>query len=213
VCFVLATLLFPSRDAWAFEGFMRWLERLSGPGPFSGPVFGVPIPCDYLRPDGFIFKDCPWSLPQLDTKLTVEIGRLRGTSDLDYGGAQLTDDERRVIMWTFHALYEIRLHPSFDVGVGAGLLRFKGDPSLFDGFWRVAFEPVRATARPLLWFGDGTGSPWKRVLKVRLGTLWIPEGFTERDFGAVGPWRSEDLEIPVSLSIGLDFGELLWGTR
>ena len=166
----VAVLLMPSRAA-AEGGLWEFLEKLSGPGPFYGIVFDVPIVCR-LRPKvagspdrATAYFDQCWNsrLLREDLRSQATKGGFQWRRHFSFGAniAKFGTDKNNLsyaqpeqavgVRWlkfggrvTWHSEF-IDLHASID-----GNRLTSKQPSLndFDAVWFMTFEPVGVTFKP-----------------------------------------------------------------
>src|SRR5882672_10009357 len=136
--------LWPS-GAYAASGFWAWLEELSGPGPFHGWVLAAPVLC--TNDDVLVSCQARSESHRPKRLLVVSIGGLGSGDNLRFKDEANTPDRREVNVLQVSGTYMFRLHPTVDVGFGAGALRFSGHG--FDPLWRFTLIPASVSARPL----------------------------------------------------------------
>jgi hypothetical protein len=131
---VLAALFVPATAS--ADGFIRWLGRLSGPGPFFG--FGCELPVARFPTDGE-----PQAAVQQDTsgiadsacrrsrpdrrELVVSVnlmGAIAKDNPIDY--PEGSDESRGVALVKAGVAVDWTVHDALDVGVGSGLVYFAG---------------------------------------------------------------------------------------
>lgn len=170
--------MYPAR-AYALEGWWDWLDALSGPGPYWGFGVGHTFCVPGLAPDG---QSC-WKETRKDRfeqRLEARVSWLIW----DPGGRFPDDpnDLGSANVWALEGFYLFRLGGRFqvDVGPGIGLLRFFGKNSSgeqpFDAIYRFTISPVSFSFAPFA----PKGGDWFRL---RLDSLYVPQGFDGRDFG------------------------------
>ena len=167
----------------AAASFLSWLEELSGPGPFTGPVFSVPLKCVQAQPGPK--PRCDPDGPQPTATITVKYGHFYSNRNRprfkDLNDAQ--DDNRGVVrLDPVSAIYLVRLNRSLEVGAGAGVMRLSGDH--FRTFHRLVLTPLTASVTPLTLVCPQPG--WLkrvgRVLRIDVDAMLVPEGFRGTDF-------------------------------
>jgi hypothetical protein len=196
---VLLGLILPPRPASA-AGFIEWLERLSGPGPFIGGGVSVQFVCL-----GFKGRDTERSLfvspycREIDREshpifLGVDAAWLTGENNLEYDQL-LPEGARNVRMFKMGVTGDYGITRSFDIGVGLGFMRLTGMPA--DTFTRFTIQPVRVTWKPLTMRSspDRDEVVKKEWLQIRYVATVIPGGFDDGDFGA----------RPGSFDVGTEF--------
>jgi hypothetical protein len=200
------------------QGFLRWLGRLSGPGPFWGLGADIALKClgvdepdeapgtpEKVRPrvlTGFRFS-CPDARLH-DRHATVYLvvgGAIAENNPLNYGDAGVQTESTAVRMLKVGASIDWTVHKIVDVGTGAGMVYFAGPR--FDNFSLGYVQPVRFTFRPLLISEAAKDHHGWLLLsanwQILLGTI---DG---ADFGAPSdPFRSrneQDVEVGVSIDV------------
>jgi hypothetical protein len=226
--------LVPVRPAEAQAGFIRWLERLSGPGPFVGGGVEVYALCYGVRKDQPVdpdasgdraaswFFDANCGRAARDRR-RVTIGaqwaRLAGNNTLQYDAsvpAALTD---RVSATLFLATADVGVVRPLDVGASAGFIRFAGAPP--GAFTRPAIEPLRLTWKPLAMRPVGRGpngtipadaaaALYRREwLQIRLVVTLLPGGFDAEDFGAIPGTFHSGTEVQSNVYVIVNLANLL----
>ncbi len=191
--------LMPAREAAAQRGSKGWLEKLSGPGPFSGWDFASP-PIFCFGTDG-------------SSRWFFEYGRGRQPIcvDVEYGFFDNEEDdvfgEVNVKTFSVGAFYEF--HRAVSLGGSIGFIRFSGDR--FEAFSRTTIIPVRVIFKPL-----ELGRPrernrekWRSLLRLDFKEYYVPSRFTGADFGVPLAPLNEEREYLAYWSIGVDFSEYL----
>jgi hypothetical protein len=200
---------------------IRWIDKLSGPGPFIGfqvegrvvcwgapesdeEMVGVKLPC--------LIKRGPKDTPRR-TSLNVEAGVFWARdNELPYN-RDLDEDERRVMLTPLQVTFYWQPLRGLELGHGAGLFFFYSKRDLFDRFTRFALEPLRVDIRP---FDLAMRDPARRdklsarllrMITLRQSIVILPKGVTAADFGALGSFRTSR-EILPSYSLLLDIEPL-----
>lgn len=204
------------------QGMLRWLGRLSGPGPFWGLGAEVKLKCigvDGKEPNKLdsqavesqseglrgIRYPCPdATYNPLDRHATVYLnisGSIAENNPMDYQDVGRQEESTAVRMLKIGTSIDWTVHRTLDIGTGAGVAYFAGPR--FDNFTRAYVQPVRLTIRPLM-VGKGSRDRWGWLLvsanwHILLGTIDGP------DFGApADPYRAhneQDMELGVSVDI------------
>jgi hypothetical protein len=200
------------------QGFLRWLGRLSGPGPFWGLGADIALKClgvdetdeapgtpEEVRPrvlTGFRFS-CPDARLN-DRHATVYLvvgGAIAENNPLNYGDAGAQTESTAVRMLKVGASIDWTVHKMVDVGTGAGMVYFAGPR--FDNFSLGYVQPVRFTFRPLL-ISEAAKDHHGWLL---LSANWqiLLGAIDGADFGAPSdPFRSrneQDVEVGVSIDV------------
>jgi len=207
-------VLLGSTDAAEAAG-KGWLEKLSGPGPFSGREWPtVPLWC-------FRSDDASHGAPYFcQNYQTLERGVIVSfTFSENYKSQRnpLPYDPENTANKTVHlssyvVSLDLRLHAGLDVGMGLGVSHFSGDA--FQSFDRFSFDPLRVVFRPVaLLFPKGYVGSGKvkfsvrDLVQVKLRAALFPQGFDANDFGATGDFDEPD-ELLFGCSVG--FGVVVW---
>jgi hypothetical protein len=163
----------------------RFLENLSGPGPFMAVTGGIPIACGEGDRVGTITRTRSWCWDDAAPGLRqiISLRPTVGWTIDDRPRLSDTPQDRRDVWFVgADAVGYFRLHPMLDVGAGGGITRFAGEG--FEAFWRPTFIPVSVTVAPFAGNGPaGSLSPARRFLKLRFEGAYFPIGFTGADFG------------------------------
>jgi hypothetical protein len=223
-CGVVALLgLSAAPEVHAQRGIWGWLERLSGPGPFTVLGAEVEVACfgrwiqtvdgKTMSTEEGVFGTptlkWPFGCYDLDrskprASLVVGVARLStDTNPLQYDDATAARPGR-VKGLVLMPAFEIGLHRAVDVGLAVGLVRFSGDR--FDSFTRVVYEPVRLTVKPI---AAVRKERWAEVLQFHLRAAVIGD-LDARDFGAVPGTFREERELLWSPSVVVDLGALFF---
>ena len=178
------------QPAYADLGFFRWIDRLSGPGPFSGLFADVNFLCIARRPAtatdpakvvAEVDLDCHANREHRLLLVGVQVAALSGTNNLVYAPPQ-DQNPPDVRAYPVLGTMTYSLHPALDVGGGIGFVRFSGRGF---GFSRFALEP-QVTLKPLVLFARSKPSPrLLEVLHLRFNVTGILGGIEAEDFGAV----------------------------
>lgn len=190
---VLLAVLVPARAVSA-AGFLEWLERLSGPGPFKGLGIELTFVCygaPTAEPGEASIENVRWSTDvdcrRIDrdrprVSAGVRAALLTGDNNLEYE-SPLPPGGETVQLFSFMGTADYSLSRTFDIGAGAGFMRFTGAPA--GPFAKVALQAVRFTWRPLTMGVEGRRESYKREwLQIRYIATLVPGGFDAADFGA-----------------------------
>jgi len=210
VLLLLLALLCPAPVAASVGGeFIRWLDSLSGPGPFNGIGFDVLFVCygtsrssnrDTAEP--FIDAGC---LDARRTNKRIGVGFQAAKlwserNDLPYDPARSPGPQ--VHAYPLMIVADYGLNKGIDVGAGVGVVKFSGDGF---GFTRFILEPHLSVRPFALLSKDSDPPPLAEVLEIKVFATGIPGTIDAADFGATGPWRSTG-EFEKGFSIGFNFG-------
>jgi hypothetical protein len=222
----LACGLVPA-PASAQAGFIRWLEKLSGPGPFVGgglEIYGLCYGAEKAsisapEPPGteprrwFFDVNCARAARDRQ-RLTigVQFAKMVGNNNLQYDESVPENFRDTVGATAFLGSADLTVARPLDLGVGLGFLHFTGTAP--GSFTRVAIEPIRVTWKPLAMrpsaSEDGLRGLYRREwLQLRLVMTVIPGGFDAEDFGAIpGSYRS-GTEIQANMYVIVNAANLL----
>ncbi len=230
ICACLLSAIATPAYAWFGDG---WIEKLSGPGPFSGFTADLRILCIALpsarvaNPMGpgehlrweinerasvsglgchYLKRDAP------RLEVGVQYSRYSAGGDanlLDYSHRpDMAGRDRGVRMGLWMATVDIRVNHMVDVGTAFGRARFGSPDGVFHDFGRWEFDPFRVSLRPLSAVSDAR---WAEMLNLRMEGRWFIGGFDGDDFGARPGTFSERGELVLGWSIVADLGPLFWG--
>jgi len=233
---VLAMLLWAGVNEAGAQGvgWRGWLDRLSGPGEFSGgelsiQVFcgGVPKP-DKEQPKDSALPDRKWGgvdvacNGKLDSAMVkgqrkdlwrVAVGFEFGQSSSAYNPLEYEGrgpgDGPVVTLRTLVSAVDFAPNAWLEVGAGGGVGQFS--TAGFGTTWKPLVQPLRISVRPvaLLVRGRNQRPLGVGILQLKFALTSFPGGFDAADFGAVpGSWQV-GTEVLKSFTIVLDFGELL----
>jgi hypothetical protein len=202
--------------AHAALGWWGWLEELSGPGFFDGPMGSIEVKCWQGRDR----RECrPFSRQdpnkqrneRFDRYLQITFGGLTSRSrprfkDLVALGRDTPDNHLPVRVFPLSVEYMFRPHPSIDIGPGAGVLLLTG--THVDAHARLVLIPVTACWKFLLTADSPAPSKLRRAIGLSFQTVYITKGFSGRDFGdGVTTFRSKP-ELRALAGISIDITEL-----
>jgi len=199
-------------------GWIEWLEKMSGPGPFWGAGGYVRFYCIDKDNRGAAFcwrnpAKYPNARPR-DERHIFEFGAgYFKTFDGKARFLDTPDDTRTIHVLRIEPRYYYRVHQAFDVGVGVGLRRYSGEETGdFAPFTRWSVTPASLVFVPgALGTGD-TDSPWRRLVKLHLEESWIGGISAARDFKGVSKYET-DGELLSSVSIEFDVLVFLKGYK
>jgi hypothetical protein len=207
----------------ASANILRWIDELSGPGPFKGwviegrvvcwgappkPEPGAPKPTEAEEPVAGIGGKLPCLVRRIPENsrrrysLNVEAGKLWAKDNhLEYN-RELTEDERRVKLTPVQVTFYWQPLRGLELGHGAGVFFFYGNDGLFERFTRFVIEPLRVDLRPFdlairdPQSRDRLSSKLLRMITLRQSVVLLPKGFTAADFNATGSFRTEREVLP-----------------
>jgi hypothetical protein len=185
-------------------GFWRWWDSLSGPGPFYGWDYELPLYTWHIEKDPGSTTDVVLFDP---SGLEYDPSRWHATFGFEVA-----------VMWTDRSdltystgvmppkVYAFPVIGTVDVGkrgvlggVGIGSLRLSGPDT---GKWYGIFEP-RLTIRPFVLAAGRSRQNWHEVLQARFYLSHIG-GIVPSDFGAIGDTKGDSEWVPgVALSINV----------
>ena len=201
----------------AHADFLDWIDELSGPGPFWGPAVDARIYCfgiDKSTPNATLGADAD------DVNKVCLVNRVGKSSasnkravvaiDMTAGIAWSTDNHLQYadgtkkgvnLAWFEPAIWVLPI-PQVAVGSGFGLDRFfSREDNVFDAFNRGYIRP-QVEISPFDFPKTHVSS--LRRLTLRFSAQIIPHGFEAKDFGAIGPFKT-DHEVLKSFAIVYDF--------
>ena len=192
---LLLMMLVPARDA-AAAGFLEWLERLSGPGPFKGLGIDLNFLCYGARtgvpgdpaaagvtPRWQADLDCR-RIDRAQPRISagVRAALLTGDNNLEYV-TPLPRGGETVQVFSLMGTADYGISRTFDIGAGAGFMRFTGAPA--GPFARFSLQLVRFTWKPLTMGERSAAESYRREwLQIRYIATLVPGGFDAADFGA-----------------------------
>jgi hypothetical protein len=225
----LACGLVPARPAEAQAGFIRWLEKLSGPGPFYGAGFDLYGFCYGVKKETSLTPDFTedalttqqrrWFFDvncgkanRTSKRLTVgvQFSKLWGDNNLQYDPAVPEDQRDTVAATIFLGSADFGVDRALDIGAGLGFIHFTNTPAA--GFSRVLVEPLRVTWKPLTMRRAAASADnlYRREwLQFRLVMTVLPGGFDAEDFGAIPGSYSSGTEVQANLYIIVNATNLL----
>jgi hypothetical protein len=198
VLLFLCACLLIANAAGAQDGWMEWIEKMSGPS-LQGSVVDIHAFC---ADRSFNIKAChPWDPGPVAFKLddTKQIIDIRFGVYWNYGKTLIGSFQDQDSHHAFKAMGLYRYQPSgyVSVAVGAGYMKFYG----FDRqFGRPVFTAASVTVNPF----SGAASRIGRMLFFRYERTYYGKGLTDTEstpttaFAAVSEWRN-------SVGFGFDF--------
>ena len=223
----LACGLVPAKPADAQAGFIRWLEKLSGPGPFVGAGLEIYGLCYGVEKPSAIAQDNSGEQPRTffwdvncgkaardRQRLTVgvQFSKMWGDNNLQYDEAAVPANLRDTVGATvFLGSADLGVTRALDIGAGVGFIHFTGTPP--GSFTRPMLEPLRVTWKPLAsrpTAGASSEQLYKREwLQLRLVMTVIPKGFDAEDFGAIPGSYKSGTEVQANMYIIVNTANLL----
>jgi hypothetical protein len=219
---LLATvaLLLPG-SAWAGTSPWGWLDKLSGPGPFTanGRLFvPVPITTTKSRDKIVTFGE---GLDDRRVYVVFETARFTGETNPNFAGA--------VNITTLHGV--VFVHPggwrkpksplsAFDFGAGLGLYRFSGAGVISDGAADGAFSrgaiPLRLRLTPSELAAGRLSPKWRNGLAVfsyMIGWDLLPGTFSGHQFvlTSKGAGYHSSGNAPFTCGLIIDITPVLFG--
>jgi hypothetical protein len=175
---ILAAVLMLCPTAAQAQIWWDFVESLSGPGPFKGGGPYWRIACAGAERwrqewdvDWTCFNDADPKIKQV-----VEVRSLFTWTVKDRPVLVVEPDRKFGIrLIKIDGVAAFRVAPFLDVGAGGGFMRFNG-LHLEDPVWRSTIIPFSATYVPLATFTST--NPWRRLIRIRMETTYIPFGFT-----------------------------------
>ena len=216
------------------EAQWRWLDKLSGPGPFVGVQGEIKLFCSYepgeqdqgeprnlalLIP--ILSSPCvfPTKGERLPEKRNWAVGVATGlaasfANDLSYEGNPSTS-ERVVINVPLELFADVALRPlnkglsRLELGGFVGThLFFGASPLPFVDGTDVIPSTQKAVVGVRLSLRTFTLYGQKRTIgsvKVRSGVMFYPDGFTAEDFGAQPGWSERGRDPVFFITVAFDF--------
>jgi hypothetical protein len=206
---ILAVLLLglTTIPAAAQEWGRGWLERLSGPGPFSGKDYGFSVGCFTERgtDQGFSFFRSPESSTVLSCiDLTFSDYANEESSRSQQGLVTLARAEA-LFMW----LPPLQARGGVEVGAGLGTMTFRGDGFDFGRF----YVPVRLVVKPFRFFiRDNRHRKETGILQLVYSVLIVPDALRQENFNIPGLSFEPDHVLYPGAKIGIvvDFSSYLF---
>lgn len=229
---VLGLLLLPARPASAQAGFVRWLEKLSGPGPFVGAgieIYGLcygaekalatdPETVERSSATARWFFDPNCGRAARDQRrltVGVQLSRLVGDNGLQYDDSVPVKLHDTVGASIFMGTADVGVHRSLDVGSALGFVHFTGAPP--GAFSRLMIEPIRVTWKPLAMkpvpanasAAEARAAYRREWLQIRVVMTVLPGGFDAEDFGAIPGSYKSGTEVQGNLYVMANVANLL----
>jgi hypothetical protein len=189
------------------QGWWRWIEQLSGPGPLKGPEFEVGLYCFSGSGSPALASQGPFcdTDPEHDVKAAVrlDVAWLWGKNNLRYPAGVTVPENVRAFSWL--AAVDVAAQPWLEIGAGLGSIRFSNTPA--DSFSKPAIEPIRVIWKPLAM--KSGAADWLEAFQIRYRGIVLPSGFTAEDFGAVPGTFDAGAEFINSVSFVVNLANLL----
>lgn len=211
IVLVVLAACWPS-TAHAGWAWLSWLEELSGPGPFHGVMFTSAVAC---APANGPLDFCSVGSEQMVHTIVIRAGRLTSGKnaqrfrDLPASDPGNTDP---VYVVPISVLYLHRVHRSFEIGGGAGVMRTSGDG--FDAFWKFSLTPAAVAFTPgALKKWTGKWAPrFAHAVRLEFDTSYFPQGFDGSDFNNSRTTFKSKPEVLTRAGLVIDVGALVgWG--
>ncbi|HUF46597.1 MAG TPA: hypothetical protein VMM93_02215 [Vicinamibacterales bacterium] len=195
------------------QSFWRWLESLSGPGPFKS-VFGIefapvcfgdnPTDPDNRWLDLFCTQN---RLREPRVSFVFDVAWGSGTNNLTYAPGATPNGVADTGVFLFSGGPMWHLHDrAVDVGAVVGVARFSNLP-VVGAVSKSTIEP-RLVFRPLVLM-RGADRYRMSFLEIRYSPIIVFSGFTLADFGAVGGDLTGDPETIHSVQILVNIAPLI----
>jgi hypothetical protein len=182
---VAAFVLFPSL---AHAGWLDWINRLSGPGPFVGVGEDFDVLC--IDANGNLVPGCfgvvlfrPTGPGVTAIEQLPHVISVRAEKYWSVGSERFTDlegtpfsDTRGVSLTRFVGLYQRRVSSALQFGPGMGFVRVSGDG--FNTVNRAVLVPASVTWGPFDHSSSKLAKPWRVVVDASV----ILKGFKGSDF-------------------------------
>jgi hypothetical protein len=212
----LAMVVLSARPASAQWEWFKWIQELSGPGPFELSGVSVTFGCTGSNPNRVLTEGPPvyrvlfcdrnpdsWRTVKRFWGVTVATGD--GKNNLVFPAG--IDSLERVSASVYLVRGMARVHPAVDVGSASGFMRFTARPGITVSKFVidpvVAFRPF-AAGMTRTSTHDAALDFFARSVELNAGVFIFPQGFRVTDFGATGgPDLTGDPEI--SFHVGLKF--------
>ena len=217
---MLVVVVFQAAPAQA--QFWRWIDEMSGPGPFQGPGFEWKLVCFGDQPDsparggrgealGILGPGClTRPVPPRARRgwVNVEFDLLKADKNpLQYANREQDRDVALTLLepsvWWSPAIW-------VDTGVGLGVAWFSGPG--FPTFHRAFFEPIRVNLKLLTLIGRARSEnppEWLDFFSIRASAVVLPRSFRAEDFGAIPGTFQTSREVLQSYAVAVDFEPLI----
>lgn len=209
VLFLVCVCLACARTAHAQDGWLEWIEKMSGPGPFWGAGGYVRVGCwnDKNQYAWFCWRS-PDRYPDARPKderhiLALGIGYF-WSFDNEPRFSDTPNDTAPIQILRFEPRYYYRFHQALDAGVGVSLRRYSGQGSGdFAPFVQWGVTPASIVFTPLALGTKDTDNPWRRLVKVHLDETWISGIAAKDDFKSPSTYETHG-EFQGSFAIEFD---------
>lgn len=223
-----ALSLASARPASAQAGFIRWLEKLSGPGPFVGgglELYGLCYggeKASVLDADASATGKSKWfwdsncgraARDRQRLTVGVQLSKMLGDNGLQYDESVPADRHDTVGASLFLGTADLGVTRALDIGAAVGFIHFTGAPP--GAFTRPAIEPLRVTWKPLAMKplaagADSARQQYRREwLQLRIVIDVLPGGFDAEDFGAIPGTFKTGTEVQGNLYVIVNVANLL----
>jgi hypothetical protein len=190
-------------------GWIEWLEKMSGPGPFWGAGAYVRFYCiDKDHRAAAFCRRSPDRYPDARPGDERHLFEFRVGNDKSFDGKprffDTPDDTRTIHILRIDARYYYRFHDALDVGFGFGLRRYSGEDSGdFSPFTRWSVTPAAIVFVPGALGSGASRNPWRRFVKLQLEESLIGGISAARDFKSASRYET-DGELLSGVSIEFD---------
>jgi hypothetical protein len=206
------------------EGDARWIDRLSGPGPFWAFGVNLVVACaveaesqPQEKPPSVVARYERRSMNECSKRTRSEIRgtiEMRGRYLRTLSGPRFTDaradepaDERGINGLMLELIAKARLHPAMDVGAGFGYIGLWGEG--FKSVHRFTGIPLSAKVRPFAFrvrpdYRGALGF-WQEAFNVKYEiTAIFPPGYTAERFGSAESNYSAKVDYVPSVGFGFE---------
>lgn len=234
VALTIGLLLMAARPASAGYWWLTWLDELSGPGPYHGPIVSVDVWCfgtETLTPEdikirqGNTNKDiivrpafCKADRANTVFGLQLEMGFWDDNPDpARYSGDAHLKSFQLVAYFPVHKIFATdvnRATRAIEFGAGLGAYKLTGQTVIEPDYWRGSV-PLRVRVMPSeLFFGkDSKKSPQLRralqAIQVRAGWDFLPGTVSSDSFNGLPSGKTSN-EFVKTVGVQFDLGSLFW---
>ena len=235
VVLVIGLLLAGARPASAAYWWLTWLDELSGPGPYHGPILPIEVwcfgkkavtPADFTtmqQQQGTTTVSVPPGVCRADRSntlftLQLEMGFWNDNPDPDrYSGDTNLKSFELIAYFPVHRIFRTeitRVTRATELGAGIGFYKLTG-PTVADPDYLRGAIPLRVRLLPTeLFYGkDSKANPKVRralqAIQVRAGWDFLPGTISSASFNGLPNGQASN-EFVATAGVQFDLGTLLW---
>jgi hypothetical protein len=227
-------ILLTARPASAGSWWLTWLDELSGPGPYRGPIISIDVWCFGTRTltpaeisteqggdstKNILVKPAFCTADRSNTifGLQLEMGFWNDNPGTRYVGDTSLKSYQVIAYFPLHRIFSTEVNRAtraIEVGAGLGLYQLTGDTVVEPEWWRGSV-PIRVRVMPSEFFysKSSTKNPQVRRalqgIQFRAGWDFLPGVISSEAFRGLPPNQVSN-EFIKTYGVQFDVGSLFW---